>query len=102
MEARPTADRLGRRDAVLAQMEAHALEVEQSTADLSAREDRFVELVVRTNNGVTAARDAGYRNPDSAAVKLLGTQKILDAIEARRTAEAIRVQAAAKKMSSRA
>lgn len=93
------ADRKARedRDKELAAMEAKALEAEASSPALSAREERFVEVYMTSQNGVTAARAAGYKTPDASAVKLLSTPKIVAAIDAKRQAEAIRKQADARK-----
>lgn len=83
------------REAELARLEAEALKAEEESADLSERERLFVDMVAREFSGHTAAKSAGYKNPDQAAAKLLGTAKIQDALKAKRDAAAIRQQATA-------
>jgi hypothetical protein len=86
------------RERELAQLEAAALEAEEQSADLSDREARFVDYYTGPySQPATAARQAGYKNPDQAAAKLLSQDKILHAIEAKRDAQRLREQAAAKR-----
>lgn len=78
-----------------------ALEAEANAPTLSDRETRFVEAYVCglgvAGNAQAAAARVGYRDADKAAVKLLATEKVRAAIEAKRAAVAIREQAEAKR-----
>lgn len=87
------------RDRELAQLEQQALDAEAGSPDLSDREARFVDYYAGpyAASAARAAQQAGYKNPDQAAAKLLATPKIQQALEAKRTAIAARDQAAAKK-----
>ena len=78
-------------------LEAEAIRLESESEGLSEREQRFLAAYLRTDRAVYAARDAGYRNPDQAATRLLATKKIATAIEAARAAERLRQQATAKR-----
>jgi hypothetical protein len=85
------------RDRELADLENQALRAEAASPDLSEREQRFVDYY-NGSNAPAAARQAGFRgNHDEAAWRLLGSAKVIAAIEARRQAEAIRAQAKAVK-----
>lgn len=78
------------------QLEAAALEREQASAELSEREQHFVRLVADNNQPpALAAFNAGFKNQEKAAARLMATPKIIDAIKATRDAIAIRQQAAA-------
>jgi len=81
------------RELELAKQEEEALRVEASSPKLSAREELFVENYMRHGRAKEAAMVAGFQNPAKTSAKLLETQKIIDAIEAKRVAEAIRTQA---------
>ena len=85
----------------LLELEAAALKAEDTSPDLSDRETRFVELYTgasfAANNGVTAARQAGFKNPDQSAVRLLSAPKVLAAIQAVRDAQTLRQQAEARR-----
>ena len=84
------------READLARQEAAAVQAEQDSPLLSARESTFVDAAVRgIGDGPRWATLAGYAQPRSAAERLQRTQKIQDAIHALKTAAAIREQAAA-------
>lgn len=85
------------RDDELQRLEDAALKAEASSADLSEREQRFVELVAYgLNSATTSARTAGYKNPEAAGLKLLNTKKIIAAIEGKKAAQASRQQAEAR------
>ncbi|CAB4199703.1 Terminase small subunit, partial [uncultured Caudovirales phage] len=88
-------ERLAReqRAADLAKAEAEAEALEAIAADLSEREQIFVEQFVATNDSIKAAQRAGYKNPEATAVRLLGTKKIVAALEAHRAALVLRLQA---------
>lgn len=80
-----------------AEAEQKALEAESSSPTLGEREQRFVDLYMANgNHAVNAAKGAGYKDADTNAARLMKTNKILQAIESRRQADAIRQQAAAK------
>lgn len=83
------------RAADLARAEAEAEALEATAADLSEREQIFVEQFVATNNSTKAAQRAGYKNPEATAVRLLGTKKIAAALDAHRAALVLRLQAEA-------
>lgn len=85
------------RDDELQRLEDVALKAEASSADLSEREQRFVELVAfGLNSATTSARSAGYKNPEAAGLKLLNTQKVIAAIKGKKDAQASRQQAEAR------
>lgn len=83
------------RAADLAKAEAEAEALEATAADLSEREQIFVEQFVATNNSTKAAQRAGYKDPEATAIRLLGTKKIVAALEAHRAALVLRLQAEA-------
>lgn len=85
------------RDAELARLEQLAVDAEAKSADLSEREQRFVEHYMRTGNGILAARSAGFQNPSMQAPRLLSMQKIMAACDAKKRAEVLREQKAAVK-----
>lgn len=76
----------------LAEFEAAALQAEESSPDLSDRETAFVDGYMRHGAGERAAREAGYKDPNAQASRLLASEKILKAIEAKRTAHTMRTQ----------
>ena len=85
------------REAEAAEAERTAIEAEANSPHLGERESRFVDLYMANGgDAVRAAKGAGYANVDANANRLLKTSKIMQAIEARRQAVAIRQQAAAK------
>lgn len=92
-EARARLDR----DQELARMEAEAVKREEASADLSGREQVFVEQVAQHGDGLRAAKAAGYRDPLASSARLLSAGKIQRAVQAARDAIAIRRQAAAVK-----
>lgn len=91
-----------RREAEQAEAERRAEALEAASENLSAREQRFVQLLVamkdRTIKAVVmAAKLAGYKDPEASGRRLIGSQKVNDAIEAADKAAAIRREAEAKK-----
>ena len=82
-----------RRRAELEDLEQAAIRLEAQCPKLSDREGIFIYNYLRHNNPVTAAKQAGYLQPESRALLLLQTPKIADEIERRRSAEALRQQA---------
>jgi hypothetical protein len=76
-------------------LEAKALEAEASTEQLSEREQFFVDRVALGTTPYEAAKYAGYKHPADQAARLVTLGKIVDAIEAKRSAAALRQQAAA-------
>lgn len=93
-EAKAQADRI----AELERQEAQALQFEEGSPVLSPRENVFVgHIVDRGMSPAQAASQAGYKDAAKAGSRLNATQKIIDAIHARRTAAAIREQAEAKR-----
>ena len=83
------------REREAAALEEKALEAERGMQGLSEREQAFVE---RVHAGVTPARAAevaGFKNATAQAARLMAEPKIVQALEAKRTAEAVRTQAAA-------
>lgn len=82
----------------LEQLEKMALEQEAASPDLSEREARFVELFAFGNNSAaTAARSAGYKNPETIGERLAASAKIRSACDALLQAKILREQAAAVK-----
>lgn len=75
--------------------EQRALELEQTSEALSAREQQYVALRVVGNSPEASARAAGYKNPSQAAVRLSESQKIIDAIRTGEQVKALRAQAQA-------
>ena len=86
-----------RKDRELAALEAEAVRREEQAEGLSAREQTFVDLMFAGNNTTKAAQMAGYKSPMMAGNRLLTLAKICDALEAKRSAAAIRQQAQAIK-----
>lgn len=78
-------------------LEAEAVRREEAAGELSARELTFVDLYLARGDGQNAARAAGFKSPAKDAARLLTLKKIQDALEAKRSAAAIRQQAAAIK-----
>lgn len=86
------------RDAELARLEEQALRAEAASEDLSEREQRFVARFVEgAMRPEICARMAGYKDPQTIAARLMAMPKIQRAIEAGRTAAALRRQAEAVK-----
>ena len=83
------------RAAELERLEAEALKAEESTEHLSEREQFFVDRVALGTTPYEAAKYAGYKHPADQAARLVTIGKIIDAIEAKRSAAALRQQAAA-------
>jgi hypothetical protein len=84
------------RQAELARLEAEAVAREEGSAQLSGREQVFVEQMVAHGNGVRAAQAAGFPDPAKSSARLLKQAKVTDAIQGAREAAAIRQQAAAR------
>jgi len=78
-------------------LEAEAIRREESMAELTQREQTFVELYLARGDGLSAARSAGFKLPAKDAARLLTLKKIQDAIAAKRSAAEIRRQAEAIK-----
>jgi hypothetical protein len=85
------------REAVLRKMEAAALRAEADSDALSPREMAFAVKIVMGTNEVVAAREAGYKDPSSAAARLMQTNKIIQAIASQRKAREIREQQQAER-----
>lgn len=85
-----------RRERELAEVEAAAVKAEESSPDLSPREEMFIDEFLRNNgNGQAAAKYAGYKDPLGQSARLLTNDKIKKAIEAKQQAAALRRQAEA-------
>lgn len=85
-----------RQQAELDALEAEALAAESAAEDLSDREREFCRLIVeRAADPLLAAKQAGYRDPNVIALRLLRQPKIEKALEGLRVAKASREQAAA-------
>lgn len=81
----------------LEEMEAAALKAEEESAELSAREEVYVDRMLHGWTSLAATKAAGYKNIEQANVRLNLNTKVLAAIASRRKAEEIRRQAAAVK-----
>lgn len=80
----------------LRRLEAQAIEAEESSPSLSAREQKFVDLHCGPYpDPVRAAQQAGYKEYGVQAARLLSLPKIQQAILAKRKAATIREQKAA-------
>lgn len=84
------------REAELAEAERKATEAEAASENLSVREQRFVDLVHQGVVPSQAAHRAGYKDT-TYGVRLMELKKIKAALEGKRTADALRRQAEAKK-----
>jgi len=86
------------REAELARLEREALKAEQTSENLSEREQAFVDAYIHGIGAAglpeVAAKRAGYKDAAAQAERLMKTSKILKAIEAKRRAIEIREQAA--------
>lgn len=90
------------RERTLAEFEAAALKAEESSPDLSAREEKFVLLhsglyadgtrAAAPAAAMLAAGAAGYKNPAEMAPRLIASDKIRAAITARQSAHTMRTQ----------
>lgn len=90
---REEADARKKRDAELAELETRALEAEQATDDLSAREQAYVEARAELGkNPVDAAFYAKFSQPRSSAERLEKSPKIIRAIQANLDAQELRRQ----------
>lgn len=78
-----------------ARFDAEALEREQASPDLSAREAQFVDFIYGRMLPTQAAQRCGYKNPEAVGERLLGLVKIQTAIQAKRDAASLREQAEA-------
>lgn len=85
------------RERELAEAEKRALDLEAASEDLSEREKQFVKLIVAGMLPTHAARQVGYKNPDQQGASLMERPKIQSAIAAKREADAILAQTAAKR-----
>lgn len=85
------------REAELAAQEVAALKAEADSPVLSAREVLFVNALVSGVVPYAAAMHAGFKNSVQQAARLMALPKIQDAIQAKRTAAAIREQAEARR-----
>lgn len=85
------------RERELRDLEAKALSAEAGSPDLSEREQRFIDYYLSTKNAPQAARQAGYKEPDSQALRLLNSEKIKAAVAAKQQATEIRQQVAARR-----
>jgi hypothetical protein len=77
------------RDDELAKVEAERLKLEESSADLSAREREYVELVMGGMEASKAATVAGFKDGFKAAARLMASEKIQKAITNARQAKAL-------------
>lgn len=84
------------RERELAAAEAEAVKREEASADLSAREQIYVGLILAGANAQAAATRAGFKEPLKAAARLSSSRKIQAAVQAGREAKMIREQAAAR------
>jgi hypothetical protein len=82
------------RDAELARLEEEAVKAEAASADLSEREEIFVDLVASGVTASQAAHRAGYKDT-TRGLKMLEMPKIQAAITAKQDAKRIRDQKAA-------
>jgi len=90
------------RERALAEFESAALQAEESSPDLSAREEKFVAIHSGLNADGTrhaapaaamlAAGAAGYKNAADMAARLIASDKIRAAITARQSAHMMRTQ----------
>lgn len=85
------------RERELAAAEEEAIRREGLSPTLSERENLFVDAYVRSGDGTRAATYAGFKDAAKQSVRLLSTQKVQAAIQAKRDAAAIREQAEAKR-----
>lgn len=86
------------RERELAELEAAALKAEAASPELSERERLFVDYFTGPyQNASRAAQQAGFKDPDTQSARLLKSPKVVKAIEAKRAANTIRTQAAAKR-----
>lgn len=86
-----------KRDEELLRLEQEAIKREESSPDLSDREDLFIAAYLQDGNAQRAAQRAGYKDPLATAGRLLSSAKIQKAIALRREAVALRQQAAIRK-----
>lgn len=89
------------RDRELMEIERKALEAEEQSPSLSAREQLFVDAYtapggVAAGNAAKCAKLVGYKDPDQVAVRLMKASKIVAAVEAVATAAALRAQKQAR------
>lgn len=86
------------REDELRQEEEEAQRIERDSPILSKREQAFVDyMVIGDPDPAIAARAAGFKDPKNDGPSLMKRQKVQDAIHAKRTANAIRTQAEAKR-----
>lgn len=85
------------REAELLKMEREAVTREESSPELSEREELFVDFYLHSGNAESAASRAGYKDAMKSAVRLIGSPKIQAAVKAKQDAAALRQQASAKR-----
>jgi hypothetical protein len=88
-----------KREAEAAAAAQEAERLEAAAPNVSAREQAFINYYLadtRPGRDSRAAQLAGYKDPAASAQRLLALPKILTALEARRAADEVRQQAAAK------
>jgi len=88
-------DEQARRQKEADDLEAAAVRAESGSADLSAREEAFVEYYVAGVDATTAAKRAGYAKPFEQGARLIASAKVQKAIEGLVAAASMRQQAAA-------
>lgn len=98
---RREAEERARRDrqAELERLEAEAVKAEEASPALSEREELFRDYIVAGLPQQDAARRAGYKDPLAASARLMGSDKIRNAITAKQQAMRARQQAEAVKAS---
>jgi hypothetical protein len=98
---RREAEERARRDrqAELDRLEAEAVKAEEASPALSEREELFRDYIVAGLPQQDAARRAGYKDPLAASARLMGSDKIRNAITAKQQAMRARQQADAVKAS---
>lgn len=83
-------DAAAERQRDLDRLEAQALEREARMEELSEREQKYVQLVCTGTEPTAAAKMCGYKDAFGTAARLQGTEKIRQAILAKREALALR------------
>ena len=81
-----------KRQETLAEHEAQAVAAEEASLELSVRERDVVRLVLGGTDWQRACAAAGYRDPVAQAARLKTSTKVQQALEAARTAAAIRTR----------
>lgn len=86
------ADERQRRQKEHDKLEAEALALEAASEQLSEREARYVEYVLAGTEASAAATAAGFKDGFKSAARLMASEKIQQAIHARREADLVRQQ----------